>query len=175
MRLKLRKIRICRDEYEYNIKNIGVNYMRVMIDTNIFDKIVNDFETIDTAISDGKLEVFFTSIQKREIEEIRDEKKREQLTNLMKKWEANVIPTSFSFRHIDFAHFSFASGEIMSEIERGNVKNHFDALIADAAFAEGLSLITNDKRLIKHSIGKINVMDYDTFITLVKTMLQEGI
>lgn len=117
--------------------------MRVMIDTNIFDEIINDYEIISNAILSGKISIYFTSIQRREIEQIKDETKRELLLGLMKRLEANIIPTSFSFSHVDFSHFSFSTGEIVSEIENGNIKNHFDALIADSAFINGLQLPSN--------------------------------
>lgn len=132
-----------------------------MFDTNIFDKIV-DGELDIELLRDNGIKVMVTHVQADEIKKIPDRKKerRERLLDCITI--AKEMPTeSFCIGYSAIGKAKIArdvpEGElnIRKEIRKGNLAHIEDALIAETAHYNNLTLITNDgdlyKKYVRHN------------------------
>lgn len=148
--------------------------IRIMFDTNAFDKIKSDVPLLKNATE--KYEFYITSIQIEELAAIPDDKKNIRISNLKNLCQIRpiVVPTPFTFDHVDFGCFTFHSEPKYSQFLNENKSNMNDALIAAAATYEKCILVTDDKWIThKMELAKENVMSYQNFITNVKRNLSD--
>lgn len=125
---------------------------KYIFDTNIFDDIVNEklkISDIAKYKNFKKVKIYVTHIQIDEINKCSDVDKRARLNIFMVKIRPILIPTSScAFDISRFDESKFGDGIIFNKIKRGNIKNVEDALIGETAIKEGITLVTNDKRLM---------------------------
>ena len=122
---------------------------RIMFDTNAFDELYKtspDFECIRK-----EYEIYITTIQEAEILNIPDsmKDKRAQILAIISQLGAKIVPTPFTWDHIDFSMFSFSSEPSYWTILKHTKGNKQDALIAATAIHNGCILITEDKDLLR--------------------------
>ena len=138
--------------------------IRIMLDTNAFDKLL-EAGGID-ASNLGKIQLFITSIQIKELASIQDKQinKRINMFMMVCNLRPVIVPIAFSFSNLTFSHLKYSAGEIEGDIRKENGSNEKDALIADAAVREGCILITNDNELRKKMLAiNAQVMTYENF------------
>ena len=141
---------------------------RFMLDTNIFDKLLNDEELI------GRLrncdDLCITNIQKAELYMIPDSDKKSKILKLFDYLNIRTIPHPFSFQYIDFEYFSFVSRKEVEDLKIGNERHLEDALIETSALMENLTLVTEDDSFRKRVMNRgFSVIGYDEFKNTVIT------
>lgn len=140
--------------------------IKVMFDSNAFDKLLK-VKSIDCFRS-GKIHLFITNIQIKELASIPDTEKNKRIDLFMTVCTLcpTIVATTFSYSNLTYSHLRYGAGEIESIIRKESGNNEKDALIADAAVREGCILVTNDKEIIRKmcKIGK-DVMSFEDFET----------
>lgn len=132
-----------------------------VIDTNVFNWLVDGSITMDTLPSDR--EYVATHVQIDEINATKDVDRRAQLFLKFAEVRPRVVSTESSIWGVTrWGHGAWGSGEqyerILSALDAKNnsKKNNIqDSLIAEVALANGYTLITADKHLaeVVHHIG----------------------
>lgn len=103
--------------------------MRAMIDTMVFDRIVDDpsaFEAVTGAVRHAHLALFTTQVQEAQVEAVRDVRRRKQLQTVPRE----VVP---------------------ARVAAGASKHIADAMIAAAALERCDLLVTEDRLLTQRS------------------------
>ena len=121
--------------------------MKIMFDGNIFDRLIEAPEVVETIKS--KHEIFITIVQIKELNNITDKVKKERVMELLDELSHKQIPIPISFSNLDFAHFSFGCGEYKEFIIGNSKQMYNDALLSDAAIEADCILVSNDKRVLK--------------------------
>lgn len=149
---------------------------KFMLDTNIFDKILE--EEIDINSFPSTYEFYVTHIQKDEIEAMdKPEKqdKRKKLLDFFKESRQEIIPTEsfilgtsrlgqaklskvptesavYGVSRYGEAKYTLKNN-LIEEIRKGNLEHTEDALIGETAIKNNMILVTNDPRLLKKVIS----------------------
>ena len=127
--------------------------LRVLLDTNAFDELARDDETVrraETAVQNGELQLVVTHVQIDEVNKVPDAGKRQELQRL------TVVGTCTAGAIYDVSKFdeaTYASVEdatILDDVMLGNPNHAEDALILLTARRESTPLVTRDKRLTKY-------------------------
>ncbi len=108
--------------------------MRAMIDTMVFDRLVDDpeaFEAIAQAVRERRLALFTTPVQEAQLAAVADPRRRKQLRTVPRE----VLPTRDD---------AVADGR----------RHVADAMIADTALARCDLLVTEDRRLTERSLAQ---------------------
>jgi hypothetical protein len=108
--------------------------LRAMIDTMVFDRLVDDpeaFETVKRALRERRLALLTTPVQEAQIAAVRDPRRRKQLRTVPRE----VVPTR-------------------GDVAAAGRRHLADAMIADAALARSDLLVTEDRRLTERSLAQ---------------------
>ncbi|RYZ92570.1 MAG: hypothetical protein EOP06_03905 [Proteobacteria bacterium] len=128
--------------------------MKLMLDSHLFDRLLEGRISIEDIRSAGT--PFVTHVQMRELKAIPEAKrdKREKLLALVKEVTASEVPTPFILGETPLGSGYLGAAmpmfeEMYSELTRvsGKKNDIRDCMIADAAFAIGAVLITDDADL----------------------------
>lgn len=149
--------------------------MKVMLDTNVYDLLDLDTSTLEHVkrlVSDGKITILTTYVQRRELEQIPDPAKRARLL---------AIPTQEVHPRVALLGVgrigeiecgsAGANGVRFDVIEQGNPKHTGDALIGVAAGRADV-LVTNDKTLkkrVEFQATKLKVWSYEDFKAFIES------
>ena len=123
--------------------------IRVMIDTNIFDRILDSGEVakVNELSERGHLEILTTHIQEDEIDSIPDERRKTQL----KRIHRNLAPTDggvYGISRIGMATVgNGTAGVKLDDIDTKERKHVRDSLRATSGARFADVLVTDDKRL----------------------------
>ena len=152
--------------------------MRVMIDTQIFDELIEDSDTLGSLlelINNQKIELLITTAQDREIEKIPDKDKKNKIRAVpTTKVGTPLFILGYSAMNLDELGTGEEDGIRYSEIEAGNPRHKEDALIGITAAQKAKILVTNDKRFfnkILKSDTSLVIMKYQEFAVYVRTIL----
>lgn len=142
--------------------------MRVMFDSNAFDKMISAETDLDRIAESTKHEYFITSIQIEELANIPDDKREQRILNLlaMCKINARLLLTPAVIDHARIGFCVFADeNDVYNDLLKASKSNVNDAMIGSTAKRENCTVVTDDddfsKRLTKHSIPR---MTYEEFI-----------
>ena len=143
--------------------------MRIMFDTNAFDKILNSSDDLEILTVCGNNEYFITSIQEAELESIPDDCRRQTLLSVCKK-VAQKTPTPAIVGYSKVGDCVLVDADdVYSDLLLETHSNIKDAMIGSAAIREMCIVVTNDKRFSKRLTQySIPTMEYEEFIKSVK-------
>jgi predicted nucleic acid-binding protein len=120
--------------------------MRAMIDTMVFDRLVDDpeaFAAVAQAVREHRLALFTTPIQEAQVAAVADPRRRKQLRTVPRE----VVPTR---------------GDAVADGRR----HVADAMIAETARARCDVLVTEDRRLTERAQG-VEVWNVDRLLAWV--------
>ncbi len=148
--------------------------MRLMLDTMIYDKVVDTpgmLELLQRLVDEGEVEILATHIQEDELAKIPDERKRAEVSKIPRQ----EVPTSgavWNTSKWDRATWGDGSesGVSIDEIRSEKRGHTHDALIATSASANVDALVTNDKRLknrLNDSDARCEVWNFKRFRSFV--------
>ena len=139
--------------------------MRIMFDSNVFDKIHNSSEDLDRIVSFKENEYYITSIQKSELESISDEIKKQALLSICFEATQNIPTPAIAGLSKAGDCVVVDEDDVYSELLNATHSNMKDAMIGSAAKREGCTVITNDVRFSKRlKTCEIPTMSYDDFM-----------
>jgi predicted nucleic acid-binding protein len=118
-----------------------------LIDSNIFDKLIDEPETLELAsqlVESGALELLSTHIQADEIARTPD---AERLRRLLRVSVEQVPTYGFVLGSSRLGMARLSESESIESLRKGNLDHTEDALIAATAQFEGATLVTEDRRL----------------------------
>ena len=125
----------------------------IMLGTNVFNHLLDGEVDLEILIKYCD-EIFITHIQEDELNSTKDQLRKKNLFNTLKKVEPRKIATESAIWDVsrwDEAKWGTAGyhEQIKSalDIEKCNVNNTQDALIGETCIVNGYTLITNDKNL----------------------------
>ena len=125
--------------------------LRAMIDTMVFDRLVDDpeaFAAVSRAIREHRLALFTTPVQEAQLTAIPDRRRRKQLQSLPRE----VVP---------------APGD--RAVYTVGPRHLADAMIADAAAATCDVLVTEDRRFTERAIAQgLEVWDVGRLLAKVR-------
>ena len=142
--------------------------MRIMFDTNAFDKMLSSTNDLERIVASDKNEYFVTSIQIEEISSIPDSRKEQRTKVLLAlcKIRAHMlyVPAVLDHARLDWCVLSDES-DIYHDLLKTTGSNVNDAMIGSTAKREQCAVVTDDndfaKRLQKHNTL---TMTYDSFL-----------
>lgn len=126
---------------------------KIMLDSNIFDDIINNIirkEDFEAAKKLGYI-FFITHIQTDEINDCKDDEKRKKLTLFLATISPTVIPTeSLVFGVSRMGYSKLSDGEKLTKLTKGSqsLKKSKDGLIGETVIKQKLTLLSNDKQLL---------------------------
>jgi len=143
--------------------------MRIMFDTNAFDKILNSSDDLEIITACGENEYFITSIQEEELGGIPDDYKRRTLLSVCKK-VAQKTPTPAIVGYSKIGDCMLIDADdVYSDLLLETHSNVKDAMLGSAAKREKCTVVTNDKRFSKRlKQYQIPTMEYEEFIKSIK-------
>jgi predicted nucleic acid-binding protein len=132
---------------------------KFMLDTNIFDKLLENKTLIDNLSKEHKY-YHITHIQHEEILNISEDKKdkKKLLLEIYEKIKDNMIVTTSAIYGVStYGGASYTSKEnLIDELSLTSPKHLEDAIIAETAIENNMIFVTEDKRLI----AKVNKLGY---------------
>jgi len=141
-----------------------------MLDTNIFDKIINN-EKLEIRILELKnseqIKILTTHIQIDELGAIADTARRKKLLKCVNEI-CECIPTMgvvLDVSRIGMARLS--DGEEIEKIRQGNLKRTQDALISSTASSDTDFLVTEDRSFatrVKRNLTNVQVLNFNEFV-----------
>ncbi len=146
--------------------------MKFMLDTNIFDLIIDsDMVTnkVCGLVQQGLMKIVTTHIQEDELGKIPDVAKRKKVALVPRE----IIDTSgfvWGASRYDMARFG---GEGIDEIRQGNPRHTEDALIAATAEGQADVLVTEDATLgrrVRSQGFKVEVWSYQRFSQHIESL-----
>jgi len=154
--------------------------MRFMLDTMIFDHIVDDpaFEkVVRDAAHSRSISIVSTHIQEDQIAAIPDDEKREAISRIPR----TVVPTTgFALGVSRLGMAAFADDDTSATLERmgqRHLRNTMDALIAASAGDEADVIVTEDKTL-RHRIRReglnVPLLTFEEFRRQVSSLSPEA-
>lgn len=123
---------------------------KIMLDTNIFDKIPDFIDEMKDSIRKG-YEYYITVVQVEELSKIPESKegKRFKSEEILSDLKVEVLPSSSIFHG--------ESGRVLNSID--------DSIIAATSVYEGCTLVTEDKELYRYmKEDNLEVMYFDEFL-----------
>ena len=123
---------------------------KIMLDTNIFDKIPDFIDEMKDSIRKG-YEYYITVVQVEGLSKIPESKegKRFKSEEILSDLEVEVLPSSSIFHG--------ESGRVLNSID--------DSIIAATSVYEGCTLVTEDKELYRYmKEDNLEVMYFDEFL-----------
>ena len=142
--------------------------MRIMFDTNAFDKMCSSNGDVEKIIASDQYEYFITSVQIEEIGNIPDTNKEQRIQDLLMLCQIRA-QLLFTPAAVDSGRVGYCvvGGEedVYSELLNETRSNKNDAVIGSTAKREQCTVVTDDKdfkkRLKKNGIP---ILSYDEFI-----------
>ena len=152
--------------------------MRIMIDTNIYDSLIDDNKTlklVEQLVAEGLVKLLTTHIQEDEVEQTKATDKREKLKNVS---ITNKIGTSvFVIGTSRIGEAGLGSGTEngveFTRIQKFNSKHTNDAIIAVTTAKEADVLVTEDTKLrekIKAQSTTLETWDYKQFTDYINSL-----
>ena len=146
--------------------------MRIMFDTNAFDKMHSSETDVARIIESNKYEYYVTSVQIEEIGDIPDEKKEQRIKNLLAlcMLRAHLLYTPAVFGYSRFGYCIIADeNDIYEDLLTDSRNNVKDAMIGSTAYRENCTIVTDDKDFTKKlKAHSISTMTYDEFMHSLK-------
>ena len=129
--------------------------MSYVVDTNIFNKLVDETITLDDLPSDGPF--LATHIQIDEINNTKDSERRALLLLMFAEMRSEIIPTeSFVWDVSRFDCAKWDEGVLFEKLKqdldslnKSKLNNVQDVLIAEVAIVNGFTLLTSDRHLVQ--------------------------
>lgn len=121
--------------------------LQIMLDTNAIDALTDDDDAlrlVNQATDAGRLRLLVTHVQDDEIARIPDPDRRLR----RKRLATSVVPTSVFV--LDVSRLEMArlgDGRVYDQVQTDGLHHAADGIIADTAAAEGLPVVTADRRL----------------------------
>lgn len=154
------------------------NFDTYMLDSNIFDKLIDDDEALKAAgtlVESGQVRLISTYLQRDEIERTADTERRSRLLSV----PCEEVPTYgivAGYWRIGMARLSEA--EPFETLQGGNVNHTEDALIAATARYERATFVTEDRtaasRSRKQGIPTIGWAELRSRLTLAAAGISKG-
>jgi predicted nucleic acid-binding protein len=124
---------------------------RAVLDSNAVDPLIDlpgAYETLRTAVDDGRLRLLFTHINIDELAVVSDVERRSRLLLAMVDL-GQLVPTGACVADVSRLNFARLMEDVdaVEALRSGNIDHTRDALIAATAIFEKCALVTNDKRL----------------------------
>ena len=127
--------------------------MPYLLDTNIFNRLIDGTMRLDNLPADAVL--YATHIQIDEINRTRDHERRAQLALRFASVRPTVLPTESAVWDVSrWDHAKWSDGQLLEQLKqrldtrnKAKSNNIQDALIAEVAIANGLTLLTADRDL----------------------------
>ena len=152
--------------------------MKIMIDTNIYDSLIDDsktFKLVEQLMEKELVKILTTHIQEDEVEQTKVTDKREELKKVP---ITNKIGTSLfviGTSRIGEARLGSGAenGVEFTRIQRSNSKHTNDAIIAFTAAKEADVLVTEDAKLrakLKAQSTTLEVWDYKRFTDYINSL-----
>ncbi len=142
--------------------------MRIMFDTNAFDRIQSSAEDLERIVANDENEYFITSIQIEEISNIPDARKEQRAKNLLVlcKIRAQLVYVPAVLGHARLGWCVISSeDDIYNDLLKSTRSNVNDAMIGSTAKREQCTIVTDDvdfaNRLRKHNVLTLT---YEAFI-----------
>jgi predicted nucleic acid-binding protein len=128
--------------------------MRVMLDTNVFDRLERDDEAISELENRRDLRLIVSEIQLRQLSAIPDEERRARYLDLASRLCATVSAAAIK------------QGLIVPALDQRVLDRHEpDRLIAAAALARCDLLVTDDKGLLEYAgAAGVRAVDWKHFV-----------
>ena len=142
--------------------------MRIMFDTNAFDKMISAKTDLDRIAKSSKHEYFITSIQIEELANIPDNKREQRIRNLLAlctiRAKLIYVPAVMGYARVGFCVCA-EDNDLYTELLNETKRNAPDAIIGSTAHRENCTVITDDARFIKR-LAKLSIptMKYQEFI-----------
>lgn len=142
--------------------------MRIIFDSNAFDKMHSSENTLNKISTSDKHEYYITSVQIEEIGNMRDEKREQRIRNLLAlcRIRAHLLYTPAIVGHAR-AGFCVVTNEddIYKDLLKATGNNIPDAMIGSTAYREGCTVVTDDKRFSNRlKAHSISAMTFDDFM-----------
>lgn len=146
---------------------------KIMLDTNQYDRLLaapGTYDRLLRLLSEGKIELLTTHIQRDEVMGVGDTEKKARLEALLA--HARLIPTrgaTFDVSKFDLARFGNDEDQNLIEHIRGTAweRNAKDALIAATASKDADTFVTDDERLARrlksYPSTQCEVIDFEEF------------
>lgn len=133
-----------------------MNKRHLMLDSNVFDTLIKDDELL-IAIKDRAC-TYITDIQVNELSNIPDERKKREIFHVVDEIKPVILAHALNFSHVSFSNISFRSDdEKVADFQNGHFDKFLeDALIAETAINNQITLVTNDTRFI----NRVKTMGY---------------
>lgn len=135
---------------------------RAVLDSNAVDLLIDlpgAYETLRTAVDDGRLRLLFTHINIDELAVVPDAERRSRLLLAMVDL-GQLVPTGACVADVSRLNFARLMEDVdaVEALRSGNIDHTRDALIAATAIFEKCALVTNDKRLAGQARRGIEVL-----------------
>lgn len=131
--------------------------MRVMLDSNVFDRLARDDEAVSELENRRDLRLIISEIQLRQLSAIPDEDRRTRYLDLASRLCATVSAASVK-----------PSPTIAAPIQHEPDRHEPDRLIAAAAAARCDLLVTDDKGLLEYArTAGVRAVDWKHFVDRV--------
>jgi predicted nucleic acid-binding protein len=150
--------------------------MRIMLDTNIFDRLVADDATLAAvlaAITAGQLTIVSTHIQRDQLQAIPDSVKRDKVLAI----PVDEVPTTGMIWDVskwgEGAWGDGATNHLLEKLIAGNARHAPDALIGATAAAHVTVLVTEDGQFSKRvarTTPRLEVVNYNEFVAMLSGM-----
>ncbi len=144
--------------------------MKVMFDSNAFDKLMGLSQEIDFEQRETDYEYYITPIQVEELANIPDEKKEIRVRNFLQlsSMRAILIPVPAIIGYARCGCATVVSEEesdILDQLGNGSTRHIKDDLIGTVAKEQGCTVITNDKKFIKRlNNNEISTMTFEEWL-----------
>lgn len=156
---------------------------RYMFDTNVFNRFLDDDFDVELLAGEGKY--YVTHVQLDEIKNTKNSTRREKLLAIFASIPQDHIPTESAIWGISNwgeAKWSDNNGlyekilQALNERNKGKANNRQDALIAETAVKNDLTLVTRDSDLdsVVSQLGG-SVMQFDSFLADLQKHRNENI
>lgn len=151
--------------------------MKVMLDSNIFDRIVTTKGLVDDLIrlaTDEKIDMVTTHVQEDELNRIPDAEKRNAVIQVPRQ----VIKTSGAIYDVSkYGQAKYGDGSVQGhshqDVHKGNPKHAEDALISLTALKQVDVFVTEDKTLHKkvtQMSTSLQVWSFQDFVNHVEIL-----
>jgi len=149
--------------------------MKVMFDSNVFDKIVSTQGLIDdilALVADERLDIITTHIQEDELNHVSDAEKRQAVMRV--PWR--IIETSGAIYGVSkYGQAKYGNGNVqghkLQDIHKGNPKHAEDALISLTALKQVDVFVTEDERLrnkVSRISASLQTWSFNDFVSHIK-------
>jgi predicted nucleic acid-binding protein len=144
-----------------------------MLDSNVFDRVVeheSDRRAIISLVKAGDVRLFTTYVQEGELFELA-ERSPEKYWRIASVPRRELPASVFVLDHTPLGAGRLGSGVVYGSI-RHKTSHIDDAVIADTAAGEGLTLVTDDARLLRRAaaLPQLTVVSSDVLLVRIRSL-----